>query len=237
VNLVRVKPSASTTKPSILAKRAVAAKGRPALAGQSAAPAPLVGAVFELGAVAADQWPASGEREIAFAGRSNAGKSSAINALARRRGLARTSRTPGRTRELNFFRLRGGARIVDLPGYGYAAVSHSLKHGWHGLLWSYVSARTQLVGLVLVLDARRGLGDLDRRLLDLYLPAGGPVLILATKMDKLSGAAQRAAATAVRDAARRAYPAHAGRITVVAFSAVRSLGLDAADAVLEQWTA
>src|SRR6185437_14190908 len=103
--------------------------------------------------------------------RSNAGKSSAINALARRRGLARASRSPGRTREINFFRLRDGSRVADLPGYGYAAVPESVKRSWQDLLWSYVSARTQLVGLVLVVDVRRGLSDLDRRLLDLYLPA------------------------------------------------------------------
>lgn len=197
---------------------------------------PLVGAEFEVGAVAVEQFPGSGEREVAFAGRSNAGKSSAINALARRRGLARASRTPGRTREINFFRLRDGTRVADLPGYGYSAVPQSLKRGWQDLLWMYVSARTQLVGLVLVVDARRGLSDLDRRLLDLYLPAARPLLILATKMDKLGIAARRAAAAAILDEARRGHPAHVERIAVVAFSAVRPLGLEAADAALAQWT-
>src|SRR6185437_14943312 len=156
VKLMRAKPSVSTTKPSILANRAVAAKGRVAPGAQTAASMPLVGAVFETGAAAAEQFPGSGEREIAFAGRSNAGKSSAINALARRRGLARAGRSPGRTREINFFRLRDGSRVADLPGYGYAAVPESVKRSWQDLLWSYVSARTQLVGLVLVVDVRRG---------------------------------------------------------------------------------
>lgn len=234
---MRAKPSRSTTKLSILANRAVAAKGRTTRTAQSVAPMPLVGAEFEIGAVAAEQFPGSGEREIAFAGRSNAGKSSAINALARRRGLARASRSPGRTREINFFRLRDGSRAADLPGYGYAAVPESQKRGWQELLWRYVSARTQLVGLVLVVDARRGLSDLDRRLLDLYLPAGRPVLILATKIDKLAVRLQPAATAAIRDEVQRDHPAHAGRIAVVAFSALRALGLEAADAVLAQWAA
>lgn len=234
---MRAKPSVSTTKPSILANRAVAAKGRVAPGAQTGASMPLVGAVFETGAAAAEQFPGSGEREIAFAGRSNAGKSSAINALARRRGLARASRSPGRTREINFFRLRDGSRVADLPGYGYAAVPESVKRSWQDLLWSYVSARTQLVGLVLVVDVRRGLSDLDRRLLDLYLPAGRPVLILATKADKLADRMQRAATATIRDAVLREHPAHAGRIAVIAFSALRAFGLEAADAVLAQWAA
>lgn len=244
VKLVRAKPPLSRAKLSILAKRSVAAKARAASArpatastGPAAAPAPLVGAAFETGAVAAVQFPGSGEREIAFAGRSNAGKSSAINALARHRGLARASRAPGRTREINFFRLRGGARVADLPGYGYAAVSDALKQGWQELLWTYVSARTQLVGLVLVADARRGLSELDRRLLDVYLPSGRPALILATKMDKLGSSARRAAAATILAQARLDHPTEGGRITVVAFSATQPLGLEAADAVLAEWTA
>lgn len=224
-------------KLSILAKRPVTAKARTASTRSAAAPALLVGATFETGAVAAEQFPGSGEREIAFAGRSNAGKSSAINALARHRGLARASRAPGRTREINFFRLRGGARVADLPGYGYAAVPDTLKRGWQELLWTYVSARTQLVGLVLVADARRGLSELDRRLLDSYLPSGRPALILATKMDKLGSSARRAAAATILAQARLDHPTGGGRITVVAFSATQPLGIEAADAVLAEWIA
>lgn len=222
-------------KPSILTKRAASAKERPASLRRDRSTAPLLGAEFELGAAAVGQFPGTGEREIAFAGRSNAGKSSAINALARRRGLARASRIPGRTREINFFRLRGGARVADLPGYGYAAVPDSVKREWQNLLWSYVSARTQLIGLVLVIDVRHGLRDLDRRLLDVYLPAGRPALILATKIDKLAAGAQRAAVAAIEAQVAREHPAHIERIAVVGFSAVARIGLEAADAAIAQW--
>lgn len=230
-------------KPSILAKAAPASKAPAASRGDSkpvpvdvAGPIPpLLGAEFELGAVAAGQFPPSGAREIAFAGRSNAGKSSAINALARRRGLARASRTPGRTREINFYRLRDGAKVADLPGYGYAAVPGRLKERWQNLLWEYVSARTQLIGLVLVIDARHGLRDLDRELLGGFLPSCRPVLILATKSDKLSTSASRSARSSVLAEVGTLHPAHAGRVAVVAFSASVPMGLDAADAVIAGW--
>src|SRR2546421_6646716 len=118
---------------------------------------PLVGARFELSVAALAQLPPAGPPEIAFAGRSNAGKSSAINALARETRLAYASRTPGRTRQINFFRLRNGARVADLPGYGYAAVPRSLKREWQDLLLHYVTDRTKLIRLVVVVDARHGM--------------------------------------------------------------------------------
>src|SRR4029078_4618489 len=148
-------------------KRAIAAESRrPAKTGTSThdpdrAPHPLVGAEFVTGAAQAAQLPPPGVPEIAFAGRSNAGKSSAINALARQTRLAYASRTPGRTREINFFRPRSGALIADLPGYGYAAVPRALKEAWQEFLWTYVTTRSTLIGLVVVVDARHGLKPLD----------------------------------------------------------------------------
>ena len=149
-------------------------------------PGPLEGAAFVTGAVDTGQLPTDGAPEIAFAGRSNSGKSTAINALARRTRLAHASRTPGRTRQLNFFRLRKGGLVADLPGYGYAAVPRALKRSWQEFLWSYVTSRSTLIGLVLIVDARHGLKPLDLDLLDAFLPSGRPVLVLATKVDKLN---------------------------------------------------
>src|SRR3954470_8786333 len=146
---------------------------------------PLQQAEFVLSAASDDQLPAPAAPEIAFAGRSNAGKSSAINTLANQTRLAFTSKTPGRTQQINFFRLRSGALLADLPGYGYAAVPKQLKRHWQEFLARYLATRQSLIGLVLIVDARHGLADLDRQLLHSYLPSGRPVLMLATKMDKL----------------------------------------------------
>ena len=198
-------------------------------------PGPLEGAVFVTGAAAASQLPAPGAPEIAFAGRSNSGKSSAINALARRIRLAYASRTPGRTRQVNFFRLRSGALVADLPGYGYAAVPRALKEEWEQFLWSYVTMRVTLVGLVLVVDARHGRRASDSEVLAAFLPSGRPVLVLATKLDKLNAAARRGAVDGLRTALREAFPQYAAAITVIGFSATAKLGIDAADATLAQW--
>src|SRR5688572_9939104 len=144
------------------------------------------------------QLPPSGPPEIAFAGRSNAGKSSAINALANRTRLAFASRTPGRTQQINFFQLRSGGYVADLPGYGYAAVSREIKKSWQDFLWEYIVSRDTLAGLVLIVDSRHGLKDLDIALLERFVPSGRPVLILATKCDKLNIADKRKAVTDIR---------------------------------------
>lgn len=221
-------------KPSIVPDLAPVAPARGAAAGVRPPPV-LLGATFVTGAAARTQLPEAGPPEIAFAGRSNAGKSSAINALARRTKLAYASRTPGRTQQVNFFALRSGARVADLPGYGYAAVGRDVKRAWQDFLWEYVSTRTTLVGLVLVADARHGLKDLDRGLLDAFLPSGRPVLVLATKSDKLNNAERREAVRRIEVQIREAWPAQAAATHVIAFSATRSTGLEAADAVLAQW--
>ena len=196
-------------------------------------PRPLLGAAFEDAAASAAQLPPPSVPEIAFAGRSNAGKSSALNALARHRGLAFASRTPGRTQQINFFRLRGGALAVDLPGYGYAAVAKSLKREWQTFLWDYVLTRDTLVGLVLVVDARHGLKPLYVELVQAFGASSRPILILATKSDKLNVAERRAAAAAIRAslAAMHAAPG----VDVVSFSATSREGVLEADRVIASW--
>jgi len=196
---------------------------------------PLHHAQFVLSAARGDQLPATGAPEIAFAGRSNAGKSSAINALANERGLAFASRTPGRTQQINFFRLRGGALLADLPGYGYAAVPRTLTAHWQIFLSRYLATRQSLVGLVVLVDCRHGVSDADRHLLESYLRSGRPALVLATKIDKLASGAGRAAREAIDRALASALPAHARQCSVVGFSATRRIGIEAAEAVIAEW--
>ncbi|HEY1326873.1 MAG TPA: ribosome biogenesis GTP-binding protein YihA/YsxC [Casimicrobiaceae bacterium] len=197
------------------------------------APRPLLGATFEGAAVSAAQLPTDGIAEIAFAGRSNTGKSSAINALARQRGLAFASRTPGRTQQLNFFRLRGAGRVVDLPGYGYAAVSKDVKREWQTFLWDYVTTRATLVGLVLIVDARHGIKPLDRQILQGFGASSRSLLVLATKSDKLNVSQRRDAVMDIRAAMRDM--GFGDAIDVVAFSATTPLGIAEADRVLQSW--
>jgi GTP-binding protein len=196
---------------------------------------PVQHAEFLLTAASDEQLPPLGPPEIAFAGRSNAGKSSAINALANRTRLAFTSKTPGRTQQINLFRLRNGALLADLPGYGFAAVAQPLKRHWQEFLARYLATRQSLVGLALVVDARRGLAELDRRLLSAYLPSGRPVLLLATKIDKFAASAQREAGRAIERDVAAAFPFHAAQVTVVPFSATRRIGIESAEAILGDW--
>ncbi len=196
---------------------------------------PLQQAEFLLGAAEDAQLPLGGAPEVAFAGRSNAGKSSAINALAHRTRLAYTSKMPGRTQQINLFRLRNGALLADLPGYGYAAVPQALKQHWQAFLGRYLTTRQALVGLVLVVDARHGFGQLDHVVLDGFLPSGRPVLVLATKIDKLTASAQKSALRAMEADVAAAYPPFAPLVQVVAFSATHRLGIEAAEAVIGGW--
>lgn len=193
------------------------------------------GAEFVAGAAEPNQLPDMGAPEIAFAGRSNAGKSSAINALANRQRLAFVSRTPGRTQQINFFRLRSGALVADLPGYGYAAVARSVTRSWQDFLWTYVRTRSTLVALVVVLDARRGIMSLDETLLASFLPSGRPVLVLATKVDKLPRQQEAAAVARIRSRLSGLFPPQAGQVTVVGFSATRRSGIEAAESIIEPW--
>lgn len=176
------------------------------------------------------QLPPPGAPEIAFAGRSNAGKSSAINTLAGERRLAHVSKTPGRTQLINFFQLRGGSFLVDLPGYGYAAVPEAVQRNWRELLEGYLTLRESLFGLVLVMDARRPLLELDWQMLDWFRPTGRPVHLLLTKSDKLTRSEAAQAISGVRRSLE-------GRPEVSAqlFSSLKRSGLDEAEAMLAGW--
>jgi len=157
-------------------------------------------------------------REVAFAGRSNAGKSSAINTLVNRRQFAHTSKTPGRTQLVNFFELWDGARLVDLPGYGFARVSVSVQRHWRGLMSAYFGERRSLAGLFLIVDIRRRLTDFDWQMLDLAEGIERPVHVLLTKADKL----KRGKAAAELAQVRRELD---GAATVQLFSALKRQGV------------
>jgi GTP-binding protein len=169
--------------------------------------------------------------EAAFAGRSNAGKSSAINALTQRRRLAFVSKTPGRTQTINFFECGANRRLVDLPGYGYAAVSQTERAHWGRLIGAYLTERASLRGLVLIADARRSLTPLDEQLVGWYATSGGPLLVLLTKADKLT---QREAAASLKKAhaqLSRIYPAARAQL----FSAVDGTGVHPAQRMVHAW--
>ena len=179
--------------------------------------------------------PHGGAPEIAFAGRSNSGKSSAINALAQRKHLARVSRAPGRTQHINFYRLPSGALVADLPGYGYAAVPGALQRRWRGLLTRYLAERGPLVGLVLVMDARHPLTGLDRQMLGWFLPTGRPVHALLTKADKLALAERRRVLRETTVAVGRAFGAAGARVGVQLFSVEEGIGLTEAEDAIGAW--
>jgi GTP-binding protein len=141
---------------------------------------------FVAGASDARHLPKSHLPEIAFAGRSNVGKSSLLNKLVGRRGLARVSKTPGRTQQLNFFELDGKLVFVDLPGYGFARVPEAVKQQWKSLVEGYLESRRQLRAVVVIVDLRRGVQDEDRMLLDYLGAARIPAILVATKIDKLA---------------------------------------------------
>jgi GTP-binding protein len=172
--------------------------------------------------------------EVAFAGRSNAGKSSALNALTRQGKLARTSKTPGRTRLMNFFVLAPGQRLVDLPGYGYAKVPKAMKAEWDQHLAHYLRARSSLRGLVLLMDIRHPLQTFDQHMLAWAAEAALSVHILLTKADKLNrGPAQATLLGVQREIARVGL----AEVTVQTFSAHTGLGLPALEARLSDWLA
>jgi GTP-binding protein len=150
------------------------------------------------GMASADGWrPESPLPEVAFAGRSNVGKSALLNALLRRKGAARVSGTPGRTREINFFRVNDAFVLVDLPGYGYARVAKERRAEWRPLIEGYLRSSRNLRGLVLLLDSRRDPGDDDRAMLDYLADHGTPVLVAITKMDKFGMDAGRLRVAAI----------------------------------------
>ena len=172
------------------------------------------------------QFVADSGAEVAFAGRSNAGKSSAINVIVNRRRFARTSKTPGRTQLVNFFHLRDGARIVDLPGYGYARVTGRMRDHWAGLIADYFESRQSLRGLFLIVDIRRRLGEYDDQMLAFADAVGLPTHVLLTKADKLK---RGQAATALLEVQREL----GDSVSVQNFSATGRHGVEEARARLE----
>jgi GTP-binding protein len=170
-------------------------------------------------------------REVAFAGRSNAGKSSVINAITGIGSLARTSKTPGRTQHLVFFEIDGQRRLVDLPGYGYARVAEAVRRHWRRAMADYLARRQSLQGLVLVMDVRHPLTDYDRQMLDWCHEAGLAVHVLLTKADKL----KRGPASATLLQVRRALARDGLHATAQLFSATKRLGIDEAEACLDRW--
>jgi GTP-binding protein len=175
---------------------------------------------FLLSVADAGQFPPDTGHEVAFAGRSNAGKSSAINSILQRNGLARTSKTPGRTKLLNFFEVEPGQRIVDLPGYGYAQASPAERAQWTALI-DALPERECLTGLFLIIDIRRGLKDEDEQLVEWATAAGWQVHALLTKSDKLN---QRDRATALKEAQARLPDGVSAQI----FSASDGIGIETA---------
>jgi GTP-binding protein len=169
------------------------------------------------------QLPSDDGLEIAFAGRSNAGKSSALNTLARQRQLARASRTPGRTQLINLFTLQENVRLVDLPGYGFAQVPEEIKKRWQKTLGDYLESRQCLKGLVILSDIRHPLKELDRNLLRWANQRKLQVLLLLTKSDKLS----RGAAASTVQQVKHDAEVRAGLVQVAAFSSLNQGGLDA----------
>lgn len=171
--------------------------------------------------------------EIAFVGRSNAGKSSAINTLCNQTRLAYVSKTPGRTQHINFFELDGNKDhyMVDLPGYGYAQVPEAIRAHWVGLLGRYLETRRSLIGLLMIMDIRHPLKDLDLQMLDFFLPTGRPVHILLSKADKLSRQEQTKTLAAVKKALAD-YPSC---VTVQLFSSLKKQGGKEVEVVVGQW--
>jgi GTP-binding protein len=188
-------------------------------------------AAFLTSAAKLSQAPADEGYEVAFAGRSNAGKSSAINTLCGQKALARTSKTPGRTQLLNFFALDGQRRIVDLPGYGYAKVSEGIKRDWQGTLAEYLERRECLHGLILMMDIRHPLKDYDREMLDWARHISLPVHVLLTKSDKLKKGPASSTLLRVRAELSRLDPG----FSVQTFSALKRSGVDQAHAKLDSW--
>ncbi|TAL76087.1 MAG: YihA family ribosome biogenesis GTP-binding protein [Burkholderiaceae bacterium] len=194
-------------------------------------------ASFTTSAARLDQLPPPTTAEVCFAGRSNCGKSSAINVLTNQRRLAFSSKTPGRTRLINLFGIPDpldpeGALgfLVDLPGYGYAAIGKEAREEWADVLGGYLRSRESLAGIVLLIDIRRGVTDLDLRLAHWIAPTQKPVLVLLTKADKLPYGQRVKAVFAIRKDL-----AEIGALDVVPFSATQRIGIDEATTRIENW--
>jgi GTP-binding protein len=188
----------------------------------------VLNAAFHITVAQIRELPSDSLAEVAFAGRSNAGKSSAINTLCNHKRLAFVSKMPGRTQHLNFFRVEDGRFLVDLPGYGYARAPKTQKHVWQALIGGYLSDRAQLAGLVLIMDIRHPLTELDRSLLEWFRPSGKPVHVLLSKSDKLSrGPAAQTLLTVGAELRKMGLNA-----SVQLFSSLKRVGVDQAEGVV-----
>lgn len=190
-------------------------------------------AQFHLSAHDLRDLPPSLGMEVAFAGRSNSGKSSAINTLTNRTRLAFVSKTPGRTQLINFFSLGAERYLVDLPGYGFADVPEKIRLHWKTVLSTYLQTRSALRGLVLIMDVRRPLTDLDRQMLAWFAPSGNPVHVLLTKADKLNRQQAQDTLRTVQAALKTLYPGASAQL----FSSPKHQGMDEAERVIASWFA
>jgi GTP-binding protein len=188
-------------------------------------------ATFTLSAPDIRRLPEDSGIEVAFAGRSNAGKSSALNTLTNQRGLARVSKTPGRTQLINIFEVAPNRRLVDLPGYGFAKVPIEMKKKWQKALGEYLEKRECLKGLVILMDIRHPLKDLDMDLIQWAADSDLPILALLTKCDKLSQGKRSAEVLQVK----KALSSLNADITVQAFSSLKYTGLEQANGIICQW--
>jgi len=188
-------------------------------------------AQFEISVAKPSGLPSPEGSEIAFAGRSNAGKSSAINTLVGHTRLAFVSKTPGRTQLINFFRLNCGAVLVDLPGYGYAKVPERVRRQWQNLLERYLRERPNLIGLVLIMDCRHPLTPLDWQMIGWFVPTGRPIHVLLTKSDKLS----RNQAGAALALVRRELADLGSQVSVQLFSSLKKSGTEEVESVVAHW--
>ena len=209
-----------------------AAAGPPPAHARSLQASQLAPLVAEFETSAPDLWraPPDSGREVAFAGRSNAGKSSVLNRIAGQRSLARTSGTPGRTQLLNFFRVGENARLVDLPGYGYAKTDQATRRTWQARVEAYLANRQTLVGVVLVMDIRHPFQEFDERMITWARMSALPLLILLNKADKLGHGAR---VRALREAEARV--ADLPNVQPLLFSAMRGQGTDQVLTILREW--
>lgn len=198
---------------------------------ESALPLALRSPEFILGAAKSSQFPQDELVEIAFAGRSNVGKSSAINAICNRRKLARTSKVPGRTQQLNFFTLGETARLVDLPGYGFAQVPLAIKKEWEVTIHKYLTERTNLRVLVLLMDIRHPLTDLDRQMINWASESDLPTQILLTKADKFKRG--KIASTVLM--VEKELKSINGQFGVEPFSSLNFTGVNAMRGQISEW--
>ena len=188
----------------------------------------LAQAQFVLSAPTLAALPKDSLREVAFAGRSNAGKSTALNALCHQNGLARTSKTPGRTQQLVYFQISEGRYLVDLPGYGYAKVPEAIRAHWKAFINRYFEIREPLAGMIIVMDVRHPLREYDLQMLDYAFKRHLPVHCLLTKSDKIGRGEQTRTLAAVNKEL-------AGRASAQLFSGSAKLGVDEARAVVAGW--